>query len=220
MSIRENILKIKKDIPQTVKLVAVSKTKPVESIQEAYNSGHKIFGENRVQELVDKFNKLPKDIEWHFIGHLQTNKVKFIVPIVSLIQSIDSLKLLKEVNKEAEKNNKVTDCLLEMYIANEESKFGLDTEEAFAILNSHEIIKMENIRICGLMGMATFTDNMDIVRNEFKNLKLYFDLIKKTFFKEKSYFKDISMGMSGDYNIAIEEGSTMIRIGTSIFEKR
>jgi len=220
MSIEEKIISLKKQIPQTVKLVAVSKTKPIEMIEEAYNSGHKIFGENRVQEFLEKYPKLPKDIEWHFIGHLQTNKVKYIVPTVSLIQSVDSLKILIEINKESEKNNKITNCLLEMYIANEESKFGLDKQEAIDILKSKEYNNMKNIRICGLMGMATYTNNVDIIRKEFRNLKLYFDMIKESFFKEKSYFKDISMGMSSDYNIAIEEGSTIIRIGTSLFEKK
>ncbi len=220
MSIKENLLKLKDQIPANVKLIAVSKTNPINKILEIYNAGYKIFGENRVQELIDKQPQLPADIEWHFIGHLQTNKVKYIAPFITMIESIDSLKLLKEVNSEAEKNNRVIDCLLEMYIATEESKFGLDLSEAFAILDSTEFKDMRNIRICGLMGMATYTDYTDIVRKEFKNLKLYFNQIKEKYFTDKSYFKEISMGMSGDYQIAIEEGSTMVRIGTAIFGDR
>ena len=220
MSIEVNLSKIKNELPQHVKLIAVSKTHPVECIKKAYDSGHKVFGENRVQELTDKQPQLPLDIEWHFIGHLQTNKVKYIAPFVSFIHSIDSLKLLVEVNKEAKKNNRIINCLLEMYIAKEESKFGLDLEEAYAILDSPEFIEMRNINICGLMGMATFTDDFNIVRKEFKDFKIYFEQIKEKHFANNSSFKEISMGMSGDYNIAIEEGSTMVRIGTAIFGTR
>jgi len=220
MSIVDNLLAIRNEIPEHVKLIAVSKTYPAENIMQAYNAGHKIFGENRAQEIFDKQPKLPADIEWHFIGHLQTNKVKYITPFVSLIHSIDSLKLLAEVNKEAEKNNRIIDCLFEMYIAREESKMGLDIAEVETILHSPEYKKMQNIKICGLMGMATFTDDATVVRNEFRNLKTYFDNIKEKYFKNTAEFKEISMGMSGDYHIAIEEGSTMVRIGTAIFGKR
>ncbi|MFA4853018.1 MAG: YggS family pyridoxal phosphate-dependent enzyme, partial [Bacteroidales bacterium] len=179
MSIQENLLKLKNQIPVNVKLIAVSKTKPVQHIIELYDAGHRIFGENRVQELTEKFPQLPADIEWHFIGHLQTNKVKYIAPFVSLIHSVDSMKLLKEIDKEAAKNNRIINCLLEMYIAGEESKFGLDISEAFTILDSPYIKVMHNIRICGVMGMATFTENMELVRKEFKDLKSYFELIKE-----------------------------------------
>jgi pyridoxal phosphate enzyme (YggS family) len=220
MSIKENLIKLKEQLPSRVKLIAVSKTNPVESIREAYNAGQRLFGENRVQEIVDKQPQLPADIEWHFIGHLQSNKVKFIAPFVSMIHSIDSMKLLAEVNKEAIRNNRIIDCLLEMYIATEESKFGLDLNEAIALLNSQEYNEMKNIQICGLMGMATFTDNTDVVRKEFKSLRSYFEIIKKNHFNNSNSFNEISMGMSGDYQIAIEEGSSMIRIGTSIFGSR
>ena len=220
MSIKENLLKIKDKIPANIKLIAVSKTYTSEKIIEAYNAGHKIFGENRAQEIIDKQPQLPADIEWHFIGHLQTNKVKYIAPFVYMIHSIDSLKLLKEVNKEARKNNRVIDCLLEMYIASEESKFGLDLIEALSILDSQEYKELHNIRICGVMAMATFTEDMEVVRKEFKDLKSYFQQIKEKYFSDKFYFKEISMGMSGDYHIAIEEGSTIVRIGTAIFGER
>jgi pyridoxal phosphate enzyme (YggS family) len=220
MSIKENLLAIKDQLPQHVKLIAVSKTHTVENIREAYDAGHRIFGENRVQELTDKQPQLPTDIEWHFIGHLQTNKVKYIAPFVSYIHSIDSIKLLAEVNKEAEKNNRIINCLFEMYIAKEESKFGLDLYDVHTILDSSKFQEMQNIRICGLMGMATFTDDTDIVRKEFENLKSDFLQIKKKYFADQPYFKEISMGMSGDYKLAIEEGSTMVRIGTAIFGTR
>ena len=203
-----------------VKLVAVSKTKPVESILNIYNSGQRIFGENRVQELVEKEAQLPKDIEWHLIGHLQTNKVKYIAPFVKLIHSIDSLKLLKEVNKQALKNERVIDCLLQMHIAQEDTKFGLDQQEVIDILESEAFLLMKNIRIVGLMGMATFTHDEDQVRQEFKQLKNIFSALKDQFFKEQPSFKEISMGMSGDYKIAIDEGSTMVRIGSLIFGAR
>ncbi len=220
MSVVENLYEIKKQIPDNVRLIAVSKTYPIEDIQHVYDCGHKIFGENRAQEFFEKQAKLPADIEWHFIGHLQTNKVKFVVPFALYIHSIDSLKLLNEVNKEAVKNNKVVNCLLEIYIASEESKMGLDLTEVFKILSSPEFQQMQNVRICGVMGMATFTENTDLIRKEFQNLKAGFDSIKTNHFKNNPYFKEISMGMSGDFHIAIEEGSTMVRIGTAIFGKR
>ncbi len=221
MSIAGNLSAIKEDLKsKKVTLVAVSKTFPVEAIQEAYKSGQRVFGENRVQELVSKYEVLPKDIEWHLIGHLQTNKVKFIAPFISLIHSIDSLKLLEETNKEALKNNRVIDCLLQIYIAKEETKFGLDFEETKALLNSRIYAALKNIRIVGLMGMATNTPDSAIVRNEFNNLRTFFDELKNSFFNNTPSFKEISIGMSGDYKMAVEEGSTMIRVGSSIFGLR
>jgi len=220
MSIVDNLNALKNKIPSQVKLVAVSKTYPASYILEVYNAGHKIFGENRAQEIIDKQPLLPKDIEWHFIGHLQTNKVKYIAPFISLIQSIDSLKLLQEVNKEAIKNNRIIDCLLEIYIASEESKFGFDMSEVTLLLDSEEFKALQNVRICGVMGMATFTDDTILVKKEFNYLKIFFHQIKEKYFSNEKYFKEISMGMSGDYAIAIEEGSTIVRIGTAIFGKR
>lgn len=216
MSIQENILKIRNEIPENVKLIAVSKTKPESDILEAYTIGHKIFGENKVQELVNKYEKLPKDIQWHFIGHLQTNKVKYLAPFVYLIHGVDSLKLLKEINKQAAKNGRVIDCLLQFHIANEKAKFGFYKEEAFELLNNPEFKALENIRIVGIMGMATYTDDENQIRAEFANLKSYFTEIKEKYISNES-FSEISMGMSADYKIAIEEGSTMIRLGSSIF---
>lgn len=193
-------------------LVAVSKTKPVEDVVELYSLGQRDFGENYVQELVDKSNQLPKDIRWHFIGHLQTNKVKLIVPFVQLIHGVDSLKLLKEINKEAAKAGKVVDCLLQVHIAQEETKFGFDETELFEALTQAEALGLTGVRICGLMGMASFTDDAGMVRTEFKKLKEIFDKYKQ--------FQILSMGMSGDYKIAIEEGSTMVRIGSLLFGER
>lgn len=220
MSIKENLLKLNEEIPSNVKLVAVSKTNPVEKILEAYQCGQKVFGENRVQELIEKQPKLPDDIEWHFIGHLQSNKVKYIASYISMIHSVESLKLLQEINKEAQKKNRIINCLLEMYIAKEETKFGLDYEEAVAIIESEEYKKMQNIRICGVMGMATFSEDTELVRNEFKDLKTIYHQLKSKYFCEDKCFREISMGMSGDYTIAIEEGSTIVRIGTAIFGER
>lgn len=220
MSLQSNLSTIKSTIPPHVRLIAVSKTKPVEAIQSLYDAGQRAFGENRAQELIEKQPLLPQDIEWHFIGHLQTNKVKYIVPFVSMIQSVDSLKLLSEISREAQKCGRIIDCLLEMYIATEESKFGLDLHECESLLHSQEYKNLQNISICGLMGMATFSDDMEKVRSEFKTLKSYFDIIKKNYFAETPSFKEISMGMSGDYLIAIEEGSTIVRIGTALFGDR
>jgi pyridoxal phosphate enzyme (YggS family) len=220
MKLSENLIQLKEQIPAHVKLIAVSKTKPAGMIRELYEAGQRTFGENRVQEMTAKYPQLPKDIEWHFIGHLQTNKVKDIAPFISFIHSVESLKLMKEINKEAAKNNRIINCLLEMYIATEESKYGLDIDEAFAMLDSPDIEELHNIKICGLMGMATFTEDMEIIRKEFKNLISYFELIKEKYFHDKTYFKEISMGMTSDYAIAIEEGSTMVRIGTAIFGER
>lgn len=219
-SIAENLNKVKSAIPEQVTLVAVSKTKPNELILEAYDTGQRVFGENRVQELTAKYESLPKDIEWHMIGHLQSNKVKYIAPFVSLIHAIDKPKLLFEVNKEAKKNDRVISVLLQFHIAEESSKFGLDLEEAKELLSSSRFLELENVQIAGVMGMATFTDDENQVRNEFKTLKSIFDELKQEFFANSSAFKEISMGMSGDYRIAIEEGSTMVRVGSSIFGKR
>jgi PLP dependent protein len=220
MSVSENLNEIKNTIPSGVELVAVSKTKPVETILEAYNAGQRVFGENKVQEMVHKQALLPADIEWHLIGHLQTNKVKFIAPFVSLIHSVDSLKLLSVINKEAEKNNRIIDCLLQFHISDEETKFGMDISEAHALLCSDDFHKMENISIKGVMGMASFTDDMDKVAIEFRYLKGIFNKLKETFFSDIEIFSEISMGMSDDYRVAIEEGSTMVRIGSSIFGER
>ncbi len=220
MSIPEQLEKIKNELPQHVKLIAVSKTHPVSVIMEAYNAGHKTFGENRVQELISKYDEMPKDIEWHLIGHLQTNKVKYIAPFVSLIHSVDSLKLLSVIDKEAQKCNRVIDCLLQVYIASEETKFGLSADELHELLQNREFEQLQNVRVCGLMGMATFTDNMEQVRMEFRFLKKLFNEVKQTYFQNQPWFKELSMGMSNDYRIAIEEGSTMVRIGSNIFGHR
>ncbi|MFK7949266.1 MAG: YggS family pyridoxal phosphate-dependent enzyme [Saprospiraceae bacterium] len=211
---------IKQLKPKNVTLVAVSKTKPNEAILEMYHEGQRIFGENKVQELTAKHEALPKDIQWHAIGHLQTNKVKYIAPFVTMIHSIDSLKLLKEVNKRAKQNDRTIDCLLQMHIAEEDSKFGLDKHEVKALLESDVYQNFENIRIVGVMGMATFTNDIQQVRQEFQNLKSIFDDLKLSFFNNNPSFKEISMGMSGDYELAIEEGSTMVRIGSLLFGKR
>ena len=220
MSIQSNLHQIQSIIPSNVKLVSISKTHPVDVVMEAYNSGQRIFGENKVQEMVSKYELMPKDIEWHLVGHLQTNKVKYIAPFVSLIHSVDSLRLLSVINKEAEKNNRVIDCLLQMYIASEETKFGLSHEELEDILNASEYESLKNIRIVGLMGMASFSDDMQVVRGEFRNLSNTFKQVKENYFIDKPWFKVLSMGMSSDYNIAIEEGSTMVRVGSSIFGHR
>ena len=220
MSIKEQLATVKSTLPTTTRLIAVSKTKPVEDLQQAYDAGQRVFGENKALEMRDKYEVLPKDIEWHFIGHLQTNKIKYIVPFVSLIHSVDSLNLLKEINKEAAKKGRAIDCLLQFHIASEDTKFGLDYTEAEALLNSEEYASMENIRIVGVMGMATFTNDTDKVRAEFKNLKTIFDKLKEKYFADSDSFKEISMGMSDDYKIAIEEGSTLVRVGSAIFGAR
>ncbi|MCZ8195989.1 MAG: YggS family pyridoxal phosphate-dependent enzyme [Flavobacterium sp.] len=222
MSIKENLLQIKSQLPNHVTLVAVSKTKPVADLMEAYNAGQRIFGENYVQELVEKHQELPKDIQWHFIGHLQSRKAKLIAPFVNLIHGVDSLKLLHEINKEAQKNNRVIDCLLQIFIAEEESKFGLDEDELNGILRfitqNSEIYK--NIRVIGLMGMATFTDNQNQIKKELVHLKSIFDKLKMLPKTQNLQPTTLSMGMSGDYKLAIECGSTMVRIGSSIFGVR
>lgn len=220
MSVSENIKHfLSKEIPSNVKLIAVSKTKPIQLIEEAYTSGHRIYGENKAQELAEKYNALPKDIEWHMIGHMQSNKVKYIAPFVSLIHGVDSFKLLEVINKEAEKNNRVINCLLQFHIASEETKFGLDLEEVNTFLNSEEFELLKNVKICGVMGMATFTENEDIIRSEFKELVYIFKQLKNSSFFNDD-FKEISMGMSGDYKIAIEEGATMVRVGSLLFGAR
>ncbi|MDK2910802.1 MAG: dependent protein [Bacteroidales bacterium] len=220
MSVRENLIKILSELPSHVKLVAVTKTHPVEVVRQAYEAGHKIYGENKAQEMKTKQALLPDDVEWHFIGHLQSNKVKYIAPFVELIHSVDSLKLLVEINKEALKHNRIISCLLQFHIAKEETKFGLDYEEACELLESNEYQLFKNIRLCGVMGMATFTDNSELIRREFKQLRSYFEQIKKAYFPLNDHFKEISMGMSNDYPIAIEEGSTIIRVGSAIFGER
>ena len=220
MSIANEITKIKSSLPSTTTLIAVSKTKPVEDLQQAYDAGQRVFGENKALEMRDKHEALPNDIQWHFIGHLQTNKIKYIISYVSLIHSIDSLNLLKEVNIAATKKNRVVDCLLQFHIANEDTKYGLLLHEAHELLNSAEYKAMNNIRVVGVMGMATFTDNREQIRQEFKNLKNIFDQLKERYFAESNCFKEISMGMSDDYSIAIEEGSTLVRVGSAIFGKR
>jgi PLP dependent protein len=220
MSTNDNLSSLKKEIPEHIKIIAVSKTHSPAEILEVYNTGHRLFGENRAQELIDKQPQLPDDIQWHFIGHLQSNKVKYIAPYVAMVHSIDSLKLLMEINKQAGKNKRVIECLLQFHIAQEETKFGLDQQEAIEILNSQEYKSMKNIKIRGVMGMATFTDDMEWVRKEFTTLKEYFVFLKTNYFASDDDFSEISMGMTSDYIIAIEEGSTMVRIGTAIFGER
>lgn len=220
MSLADRLSQLKQELPEEVVLVAVSKTKPAELVQEAYDAGQRVFGENKVQELVDKWEVLPKDIEWHLIGHLQSNKVKYIAPFVSLIHSVDSFKLLQEINRQGEKNNRVIPCLLQFHIAQEETKFGLSFEEAEEILQNREFIEMDHVSIVGLMGMASFVEDEEQVRDEFRTLHNYFAILKSNYFKYNPNFKVISMGMSGDYKLAIEEGSTMIRVGSSLFGSR
>ncbi len=220
MSIAENILKIKSELGDSAVLVAVSKTKPVEDLLEAYKIGQRLFGENKVQELVSKNEVLPDDILWHYIGHLQTNKVKYIAPFVSVIHAVDSLKLLRTINKEAKKNRRVIECFLQFHIAQEDTKFGLDMEEVEAIINNDAFKTFENVRITGVMGMATYTSDKEQVRDEFRRLKFIFDTIKSRHFFGHDSFKEISMGMSGDYKLAIEEGSTIVRVGSLIFGAR
>ena len=219
MSIKENLLQIKSQLPESVTLVAVSKTKPVADLMEAYNTGQRIFGENKIQEMTEKWEQMPKDIQWHMIGHVQSNKVKYMIPYVKLIHGVDSLKLLKEINRLAGKWRKKIDCLLQIHIAEEETKFGLDEKELHELLNSEEFKTFENIRVVGLMGMATFTDDEAQIKREFRHLKSIFDqhnLIETPNLK----LETLSMGMSGDYQLAIECGSTMVRIGSSIFGTR
>jgi PLP dependent protein len=218
--IAQNIISLKQSFPPSVRMVAVSKTKSVNEILEAYRSGHRIFGENRVQEMLTKKDQLPGDIEWHYIGHLQTNKVKLIVPFISMVHSVDSFKLLKIINYEAEKINKRINCLLQFYIAKEETKYGFSIEEAGEMMESDELRQLKAVTICGVMGMATFTENTSQVREEFRNLARYFKILKENYFMNNTSFTEISAGMSGDYRIALEEGSTIIRLGSIIFGER
>lgn len=220
MSIAENLKKIKSSLPQNVTLIAVTKTKPIEYLMEAYNNNHKIFGENKVQEMTTKYEQLPKDIQWHLIGHLQTNKVKYIADFVYMIHSVDSEKLVDEINKQAIKKGRKINCLLQMYIAKEDTKFGFDENELNSFIQNNPIMKYQGINWCGVMGMATFTDNIAQIKNEFSSLKKIFNDLKSGYFANQTDFKEISMGMSDDYKIAIEEGSTMIRVGSAIFGSR
>jgi pyridoxal phosphate enzyme (YggS family) len=216
MEISENIKKYKEELGDSVSLVAISKTKPESDLLEAYQGGQRVFGENKIQEMAEKWENLPKDIQWHMVGHVQRNKVKYMAPFVSLIHAVDSLKLLKEIDKEAEKNNRTIDCLLQIKIAKEDTKFGLDADDAKEILSSEALSELKNIRITGLMGMATFTEEEAIVKGEFDYLKSIYDNLKK----EQPQFEVLSMGMSGDYKIAVTCGSNMVRIGSAIFGER
>ena len=219
-SIKNNLLEIKAALPPHVTLVAVSKTKPVTNLMEAYEAGQRIFGENKIQEMVGKYEEMPKDIEWHMIGHVQTNKVKYMAPFVSLVHGVDSLKLLAEIDRQAKRYRKVINCLLQVYIAEEDTKFGLDEQELEALLASEDFKQMANIKVAGLMGMATFTDNEEQIRKEFTHLKSIFDRLS-TYPTTGNYQPTtLSMGMSGDYQLAIDCGSTMVRIGSSIFGER
>ena len=219
MSIANNLQEIKNTLPEQVTLVAVSKTKPVANLMEAYDAGQRIFGENKIQEMAEKWEEMPKDIQWHMIGHVQTNKVKYMAPFVSLVHGVDSLKLLSEINKQALKNERSIDCLLQMHIAEEETKFGLDQKELLELINSESFKDLKNIRIVGLMGMATFTDNQNQIRKEFNELHSIFEKLKNDTILG-SDIEILSMGMSGDYKLAIDCGSNMVRIGSSIFGGR
>lgn len=218
--IAQQIKNINAGLPESVALVAVSKFHPVESLQEAYSAGQRIFGESRVQEVVQKRVQMPDDVKWHFIGHLQTNKVRQLVPYVSLIHSVDSFKLLECIDKEAKRIDRVVDVLLQLHVAQEETKFGFSCDDCVSLTESGVLEKLRNVRVCGVMGMATNTDDDEVVRAEFKSIKTVFDTLKDGYFKDKPYFREVSMGMSDDYYIAIEEGSTLIRIGTTIFGER
>lgn len=221
MSVKNNIRNLQEELsPFSCKLIAISKTQPAEKIMEAYHEGQRRFGENKVQEMCNKYEQLPKDIEWHLVGHLQRNKVKYIASFVSLIHAVDSLKLLEEINKQAVKHNRVINCLLQVHIAKEETKFGFSEDELLSLISQPEPGELKNIQVIGLMGMATFTDDLAQVKTEFKNLKTLFDKINELNQHHNISMKELSMGMSGDYKIALEEGSTMVRIGTTIFGER
>lgn len=220
MSIRQKLEQVKSTLPEHVTLVAVSKTKPNSNILEAYETGHRDFGENKVQDLAAKADALPKDIRWHMIGHVQTNKIKYFAPFVHLVHGVDREKVVKELNKEAHKNNRVIDCLLQVHIAREQTKFGFDETELTTLFEKNLTELYPHVRIRGFMGMATFTEDQDLVRSEFKTLKQLFDQVLRTFSIEHATFNILSMGMSGDYKIAVEEGSTMVRVGTAIFGAR
>ncbi len=216
MSIKENLEKIKAELPESVTLVAVSKTKPVSELMQAYNAGQRIFGENKIQEMTQKWQSMPQDVQWHMIGHVQRNKVKYMAEYVSLIHGVDSLKLLTEIDKQAKKHSRVINCLLQIHIAEEETKFGFDEKELFEMVHTSEFELLKNIKVLGVMGMATFTEDKKQIRKEFKKLKAIFDALKA----QLPDLQELSMGMSGDFTIALEEGSTMIRIGSSIFGER
>lgn len=218
--IEKNLQKIKATLPENVTLVAVSKTKPVADLQEAYDAGQRVFGENKIQEMVDKYDVLPKDIQWHMIGHLQSNKVKYMAHFVDLIHGVDKLKTLKVIDKEAKKHNRIINCLLQAKIAEEDSKFGLSFSEIETILNSDEFAALENINVAGFMGMATFTSDENQLNNEFSSLKTFFDKQKEHLNLPNCNLQILSMGMSGDYALAIKNGSTMIRVGSAIFGSR
>lgn len=220
MNVKSNLLNVLSELPQQTRLVAVSKFHPNEAIMEAYEAGQRIFGESKVQEMTQKYESLPKDIEWHFIGHLQTNKIKYMIPYVSLIHGIDSYKLLTEVNKQAAKASRIIPCLLQIHIAQEETKFGFSFEECREMLDAGEWKSLGNIRISGLMGMATNTDSTEQIDNEFRSLNEFFKEIKQSYFREEPTFKELSMGMSHDYHQAINEGSTLVRVGSKIFGER
>lgn len=220
MNIKNNIINLRRSIPDSCTIIAVSKTNPVEKIQEAYEAGQRIFGENRVQELTPKYNALPKDIQWHMIGHMQTNKVKYIAPFVHMIHSVDRYNVLEEINKQAAKANRTIPCLLQIHIAKEETKFGFSEDEVMNLLMSDEFKSLSNVSIEGVMGMATFTTDRDQVRNEFRALHDLFERLKSSTLPPNVIMRELSMGMSGDYEIALEEGSTMIRIGSAIFGER
>jgi pyridoxal phosphate enzyme (YggS family) len=220
MNIKSNIINLRSAIPESCTIVAVSKTNPVEKIKEAYEAGHRVFGENRVQELTPKYDALPKDIQWHMIGHMQTNKVKYIAPFVHLIHSVDRLGVLEEINKQAARIDRTISCLLQIHIAMEDTKFGFSEEEVVSLVTGSEIKKLSHITIEGVMGMATFTNDKGQVRNEFRNLRQLFERLKSSKLPDNVRMKELSMGMSGDYKIAIEEGSTMVRIGSAIFGER
>ena len=218
--IQEEIKRIKAELPESVRLVAVSKFHPIEALQEAYDAGQRIFGESKVQEMTMKYEALPKDIEWHFIGHLQTNKIKYMAPYVALIHGVDSYKLLAEIDKQARKAGRVIPCLLQIHIAQEETKFGFSTDECRTMLDAGEWRSLQNIQIAGVMGMATNTDDEAQIEAEFHTLADFFQETKETYFNDSPYYKEISMGMSDDYPLAIRQGSTLIRIGSRIFGER
>jgi PLP dependent protein len=220
MSVSENLRELLKQLPEGCRLVAVSKNQSADKVLEAYEAGHRVFGENKVQEMVSKAEVLPKDIEWHLIGHLQTNKVKYISAFVSMIHSVDSLKLIEEIDKQGARVDRVLDCLLQVHVAKEETKFGLSEEEIFELVQSPKWASLKNIRILGLMGMASFTENVDQVRSEFVHVRTIFEKLRSLTLPDSFVLRELSMGMSGDYTIAIEEGSTMVRVGTAIFGSR
>lgn len=218
--VKDNLLAVKQTLKENVKLVAVSKYQPIELLEEAYEAGQRVFGESHALEVRDKAEAMPKDIEWHFIGHLQTNKVKYIAPFISCIESVDSLKLMQEINKQALKNDRVIDCLLQFHVAQEETKSGFTLEECEQVLSSEEFAALKNIRIVGVMGMATYTEDEKQIRKEFKTLVANFAYLKMAYFSANEEFKEISMGMTDDYKIAMSEGSTIVRIGSAIFGSR